>query len=576
MKRRLWLLYLVTGVLLSAIYLLVPRVNVGPVFNAIGLSAAVMIVLGARMHRPARRLPWYLFAAGQVLFVSGDVIAYNYERLFGVDLPYPAISDLLYLSVYPCFIAGVLMLIRHRSPGRDRASLIDSIIISVGAGTLSWVFLIAPYADDPSLTLLQKLISIAYPLMDLALLSVVARLAVGGGRRSPALYLLLGSGVCLLATDAIYGWILLNVPGGYATGGLLDGGWALFYLLLGATALHPTMLTLDTPTPQPETARPGRRLLVLAGASLMAPGVQLFQALRDRPTYVPILAGASAVVFCLVLVRLHGLMIDVSTEKEASERLRALNDMQDSFLLAVSHDLRTPLTAILGSTQILTRRWDQLEAVERREVLRGLGKNADKLSRLLTNLLDLNRISRGIIEPKRMWTDLSELIAAVAEEYEDGGHPIRTDARGPVMAAVDAGQVERIVENLISNAVRHTPAGTPIWVRAESQAEGVLLVVEDEGPGVPVELRQDVFEPFRRGNGTGVQSPGVGVGLTLVTRFADLHGGKAWVEERDGGGASFRVYLPSSDADEALADPATEADGGDLGSSVPLDLLPSA
>jgi signal transduction histidine kinase len=575
MRQRLWLVYLVTGVLASATYLLVPRVNAGPVFNVIGLSAAVMIVLAARMHRPARRLPWYLFATGQVLFVCGDVIAYNYTRLFGADLPYPALSDLFYLGVYPCFVAGVLLLIRHRSPGRDRASLIDSIIIFVGAGALSWVYLMAPYAHDPSLTLLQKVISIAYPLMDLILLTVVTRLAVGGGHRSPALYLLLGSAVCLLTTDAIYGWILLNVSGGYTTGGLLDGGWALFYLLLGATALHPTMLTLDTPTPRPETAHPGRRLLILAGASLMAPGVLFFDALRDRPTDVPFLAGASAVIFCLVLVRLRDLMIDVNAEKEASDRLRALNDMQNSFLLAVSHDLRTPLTAILGSAQMLTARWNQLEVTELQEVLRGLGKNADKLSRLLTNLLDLDRISRGIIEPKRVWTDLNELISAVVEEYEDGERPIRTDVCEPVMAAIDVGQVERIIENLISNAVRHTPTGTPIRVRAESQPEGVLLVVEDEGPGVPEELRKVVFEAFRRGGGTGVHSPGVGVGLTLVARFADLHGGRAWVERRDGGGASFRVYLPNVSADGASADPSAEAGVGDLGPPAPRELIPS-
>ena len=575
MRHRLWLIYLVIGALVSVVYLLVQRVNAGPVFNAIGLSAAVMIVLAVRMHEPARRLPWYLFAAGQVLFVCGDVIAYNYKRLFGVDLPYPAISDLFYLSVYPCFVAGVLLLIRHRSPGRDRASLIDSIIISVGAGALSWVYLMAPYAHDPNLTLLQKLISIAYPLMDLVLLTVVVRLAVGGGHRSPALYLLLGSAVCLLGTDSIYGWILLNVPGGYTTGGLLDGGWALFYLLLGATALHPTMLTLDTPTPRSETARPGRRLLVLAGASLMAPGVQFFDALRGRPTDVPVLAGASAVVFCLVLIRLHGLMIDVSAEKEASDRLRTLNDMQNSFLLAVSHDLRTPLTAILGSAQMLTARWNQLEATELQDVLHGLGKNADKLSRLLTNLLDLDRISRGIIDPNRVWIDLNELISAVVEEYEDGEHPIRTDAREPVMVAIDVGQVERIIENLISNAVRHTPIGTPIRVRAELQAKGALLIVEDEGPGVPEELRQVVFEPFRRGNSAGVHSPGVGVGLTLVARFADLHGGRAWVEQRDGGGASFRVYLPNVSADGASVDPSAEADVGDHGPPAPRELIPS-
>jgi two-component system sensor histidine kinase GlrK len=133
------------------------------------------------------------------------------------------------------------------------------------------------------------------------------------------------------------------------------------------------------------------------------------------------------------------------------------------------------------------------------------------------------------------------------------------------MAAVDVGQAERIIENLISNAVRHTPAGTPIWVRAEPQEGGVLLVVEDEGPGVPEQLRRAVFEPFRRGSADGAHPPGVGVGLALVARFADLHGGEAWVEPRRGGGASFRVYLPDGNVDEASVEAATGVHAEDHG-----------
>jgi signal transduction histidine kinase len=117
---------------------------------------------------------------------------------------------------------------------------------------------------------------------------------------------------------------------------------------------------------------------------------------------------------------------------------------------------------------------------------------------------------------------------------------------GEVVANVDAAKVERIVENLIANAVRHTPGASPVWVRVSRHEGGVLIVVEDDGPGVPDELKAAVFEPFRQGNGLPNPSPGVGVGLSLVARFAELHGGRAWVEDRPGGGASFRVHLPDS------------------------------
>jgi signal transduction histidine kinase len=117
-----------------------------------------------------------------------------------------------------------------------------------------------------------------------------------------------------------------------------------------------------------------------------------------------------------------------------------------------------------------------------------------------------------------------------------------------VVVSVDAAKVERIVENLLANTLRHTPAGTPVWIRIVPEARGVLLVVEDQGSGVPEEIREMIFEPFRQGPDAPEHSPGVGVGLTLVRRFAELHGGRAWVQGRDGGGASFRIFLPNGAA----------------------------
>ena len=116
----------------------------------------------------------------------------------------------------------------------------------------------------------------------------------------------------------------------------------------------------------------------------------------------------------------------------------------------------------------------------------------------------------------------------------------------PVIASIDAAKVERIVENLLVNATRHTAPSASLWVRVRPGPGGVLLVVEDDGPGVPEEMREAIFEPFRQVPGAAHPSPGVGIGLSLVARFAELHGGRAWVEEREGGGASFQVVLPDS------------------------------
>ncbi len=236
----------------------------------------------------------------------------------------------------------------------------------------------------------------------------------------------------------------------------------------------------------------------------------------------------------------------LKVEREAGSRLRALDEMKNTFLQAVSHDLRTPLAAILGLAVTLERGDIELEAIETRDLARRIATNARKLDRLVTDLLDLDRLARGIVEPKLHPTDVGALVRrAVAESDLTGDRKILVEVE-PVVVEVDAAKVERIVENLLANAARHTPAGTRIWVRVHAREGGALIAMEDEGPGVPEEHREGIFEPFRQGPEAPAHSPGVGVGLALVARFAELQGGRAWIEARKGGGASFRVFLPGA------------------------------
>jgi PAS domain S-box-containing protein len=234
----------------------------------------------------------------------------------------------------------------------------------------------------------------------------------------------------------------------------------------------------------------------------------------------------------------------LEVEREATQRLRALDEMKNTFLQAVSHDLRTPLAAILGLAVTLERGEVELDPQDSRDLARRIADNARKLDRLVTNLLDMDRLARGIVTPKLHRTDVGSLVRRLLAESElIGGSRVHMDIQ-PVEIAVDGAKVERIVENLLANTVRHTPANAQIWVSVRPHDGGALLVVEDDGPGVAPELRDAIFEPFQQGPDAPQHSPGVGVGLTLVKRFAELHGGRAWVEERTGGGASFRVFLP--------------------------------
>jgi signal transduction histidine kinase len=241
-------------------------------------------------------------------------------------------------------------------------------------------------------------------------------------------------------------------------------------------------------------------------------------------------------------------------EREAAERLRALDEMKNTFLAAVSHELRSPLTSILGLSLTLERGPD-IEIEDRRDLLRRLAGNAKKLDRLLRDLLDIDRLNRGIVEPQYRVTDIGALARRTVESLDVlAGRDViaETDA---VVLAVDPPKVERIIENLLANAVRHTEHDRKIWITVHPHDAGVLIAVEDDGPGVAEDLRNAIFEPFRQGPTASSHAPGTGIGLSLVARFAELHGGRAWVEGRDGGGASFRVFLPGRQATLNLRDP---------------------
>jgi signal transduction histidine kinase len=250
------------------------------------------------------------------------------------------------------------------------------------------------------------------------------------------------------------------------------------------------------------------------------------------------------VVWLLAIIRDHAKRqrSQLESQEEVSDDLRAQNDMKNTLLHAVSHDLKGPLAGILGAMQTI-RRADQLKltAVELNDLYRVIEQAGRKASRLVDDLLDLDRLRRGQLQPEREPTDVGELADRLALELPSlSGHPIRIESE-PMLVDVDRAKVERIVENLLNNAARHTPAGTAVQVLVTERDKGVVVVVEDEGPGVPDDVKDEIFEPFRQG---AAARGGVGIGLSLVQRFAELHGGSARVEDRPGGGARFVVTLP--------------------------------
>jgi PAS domain S-box-containing protein len=229
----------------------------------------------------------------------------------------------------------------------------------------------------------------------------------------------------------------------------------------------------------------------------------------------------------------------LGTSQDITER-KQVDELRDTILAAVSHELRTPLTSIVGFAVTLRER--TLDAAVRTSLLDTMVGQAQKLERMLAELLDLDRLRHGLVRPAFVEIDVAQLVLRVVAEHSDVAHPIELHAE-PATANVDPAKVERIVDNLVANAVRHTPPETTIDVSVAPADGGIVIAVDDGGDGVSMHERSTIFEPFSRGEASASVA-GTGIGLALVAQFAALHGGRAWVEDSPRGGAGFRVFLP--------------------------------
>jgi signal transduction histidine kinase len=548
-----WWLFLAAMTPVALLYFVGPSsFRAGPVFNGIGLTAVVAILSGVGMHRPSKKLPWLLFALGQLLFVGGDVLAYNYPAFFGHELPFPSPADAFYIAVFPSIVVGLLLLIRQRGRGRDWASLIDSLIIATGAGLLSWIFLMSPYAHDGSLSVPMKLTFITYPLMDLLVLSVVIRLAVGRGARSPSYWLMIASVSALFATDTVYGWIQLH--SGYTTGDPIDGGWIVFYLLWGAAALHPSMAA--APTGGRALSFTRRRLLVLAAATFVAPAMVMVGPTARSDRFV--IGGAAIVLFTLVLLRMVRLMKAqeaaalrehaLDGERAQNKRLRELDRLKDQFIATVSHELRTPLTSIHGYLDLVLGGEAGDLTDEQRQFLGIVVRNSDRLRRLVNDLLVVSEADAGLeldLSDVDLRAIAQDSVESVRPQAEAAGISLDLSAERAFLLVGDPGRLGQLLDNLISNALKFTPGGGRLSIRIRQSGELAVLEVEDTGMGIPADEQEFLFDRFFRASAAGEHAiQGTGLGLSIAQEIAQAHGGRIEFTSRENVGTTFRVELP--------------------------------
>ena len=237
-------------------------------------------------------------------------------------------------------------------------------------------------------------------------------------------------------------------------------------------------------------------------------------------------------------------------EREAveAETLRRSDSVKTALLRAVSHDLRSPLTAIRTAIGALRNPTLQLTDADRTELLETVDVDSERLSRLVDDLLDLSRLEAGSAEPERELWSLDDL---VRDAVDATGARDRFEIVGESpLVEVDAGQIRRVLANVLENAIAYSPPGSRIVVRITATRKEAIVRVVDQGPGLPEGDLERVFEPFYRRDGVG--GAGAGLGLAIARGFASANGGRVWAESRPGQGATFALALPVAEVPAKL------------------------
>ncbi|MGE5131540.1 MAG: putative bifunctional diguanylate cyclase/phosphodiesterase [Gemmatimonadota bacterium] len=314
----------------------------------LGLSGVAAIVAGSVINSAARKLPWLLLAGANLSFLAGQVSFLIITQVIATTVPFPSFADVLYLLTFPLYAAGLLIFIRWRTAG-DRQSLIDALTLTIGLALLSWTYLILPYVHNPALSWMQKSVAIAYPLGDILVLAMLARLLTPGSMGIRSVQLLTAGTIGMLASDVSFG--VLQLYGSFRAGTAVDLGWAVFYGAWGAAALHPSMAELTRPGIRQQDRVSRLRLTLLLLAALIAPAVLFVQSLEFRLRIASVIAVFSAILYLLVLARLWGVAASHRRvrDREHALRLAGVSLASAGTVEEVAGAVRTAAAALSGS-----------------------------------------------------------------------------------------------------------------------------------------------------------------------------------------------------------------------------------
>jgi signal transduction histidine kinase len=352
-----------------------------------------------------------------------------------------------------------------------------------------------------------------------------------GVRRSEALA---GSGSFVVATDGSAQWS------------------AGMYRLLDASPTdaepswdHYLSLVADDDRPDVESLVSGALREGLSGevdhrAGLDGRDVWLFLSVEPLRDDAGALIGARGI--CLDITARKqaedAMRVALEREQRANDELRALDSLKDDFLATVSHELRTPLTAIIGFSVLLMKKAPELAAI-----VEPINRTGHDMARMVETLLDYSRLQAGVIPLCPELVNLAAHVGSCFGQLPDADNTLLNDIDEDFTVVADPDALDRILGNLVGNAVRYSGSGSTVRVSAQHEDDNTVISVTDNGPGIPAEFQEHLFDRFYRVPGQN-RSRGTGIGLAIVREYVTRQHGRVWCESREGGGTTFTVSLP--------------------------------
>ncbi|MEN2745271.1 response regulator, partial [Sinomonas halotolerans] len=548
-------------------------------FMGIGDSAILLAALAALVssmyaaHRPGteNRRAWTLMVVSMAIWSGGMAVWTYYGATRDHQYPFPSLADVGFVGYSLPAAAALLSFKRPAvSPVAMARSLLDAAVIAVAVLFISWTTVLGVVYHGQGMDTLADLTGLAYPVVDVAMVSLVLVLTMRSAPEERLPWLCLSGGLLVLAvTDSIYVKLTFEgIPG--TTGSPLAAGWVLAFLLVAFAGAVPE---------KAPRARGGRTYRL---ALEMLPYLPVIGAVVLAATGSiagdPVLLITGAVLLALVVGRQLLIVLENVTltrgleakvEERTAELLAAQEDALEStrlkseFLATMSHEIRTPMNGVVGLTALLL---ETPLTEHQRRYAEGVGRAGHSLLALIDDILDFSKLEAGKVTLEREPFDPRDLVGDVAALVAEGAQAKRLELVAychpevPTRLVGDAGRVRQVLLNLASNAVKFTARGEVAIRVTVPEREGnrarVLFEVRDTGIGIAKAEQARVFDSFAQADASTTRRyGGTGLGLAISRRLAEAMGGEIGVRSAPGQGSCFWFSLPMAAAGEWPAEP---------------------